>query len=90
MKDPPPHVSQAALSPGQPQDGEACVRKCPWDILVRGPDLRGEGPFKMGGVQQVPRGPLGDAQELWGLQSCPWGESGDGRGYMDTHPPKNG
>ena len=42
-----------------------------------------------GGVQQVPRGPLGDAQELWGPQSCPWGESGDGEG-AHAHPSPQG
>lgn len=32
-----------------PQDGEACVQKVPLGHPGEGPDLRGEGPFKMRG-----------------------------------------
>ena len=87
MKEPP--VSQAALSPSQPQGGAACIGKCLWDILVGAGPAQGGATRDGGRVQQVPWGPLGDAQELWGPQSCPWGESGDGEG-AHGHPSPQG
>ena len=53
-----PHVSQAALSPSQPQDGEACIRKCLWDILVGGWTCAGRGHGE-GSVGAERRGKVG-------------------------------